>query len=100
MIRDSLANLARLSDGISAEDRRPLVPGLAPLTLVDAGGRSAESTSAAAGGSFLNVFEARLIADLVSGLLGAGTPSLTAASIGVICLCACVFPLVVRVPSN
>ncbi|CAN0187178.1 unnamed protein product [Ascophyllum nodosum] len=76
----------RLSDGISAEDRRPLVPGLAPLTLVDAGGRSAESTSAAAGGSFLNVFEARLIADLVSGLLGAGTPSLTAASIGVICL--------------
>ena len=86
------------------------MPGLAPLTLLDAAGRGAES--AAAGGSIRNVFEAQAVAALVSALLrvgggGGGNGSgraraaggegeeeeeeeacaVSAASIGVICLC-------------
>ncbi|CAN0381020.1 unnamed protein product, partial [Hapterophycus canaliculatus] len=60
----------RLSDGIVAADRPPLVPGLAPLTLIDAAGRGAEST--AAGGSIRNVVEAQTVAMLVASLLRAG----------------------------
>lgn len=86
----------RLTDGIGTSDRRALVPGLAPLTLLDATGRGAEST--AAGGSVRNIFEAKAVASLVVSLLtsggngilrrndGGGSP-LTAESIGVICLC-------------
>lgn len=96
-----------LTDGISAADRAPLIPNVAPLTLVDTAGGGAESL--AAGGSFRNVPEAQTVAALVSSLLRGGngngnanretcpgvdvaddvfrvTP-VTAASIGVICLC-------------
>lgn len=59
----------RLTDGVDAFDRRALLPGLAPLTLVDAAGRGAENT--AAGGSIRNVYEAQVVAALVSCLLGA-----------------------------
>ncbi|CAN0566209.1 unnamed protein product, partial [Ectocarpus sp. 12 AP-2014] len=59
----------RLTDGVAARDRGPLVPGLAPLTLLDAAGRGAEST--APGGSIKNGFEARAVADVVVSLLRA-----------------------------
>ncbi|CAM9602458.1 unnamed protein product, partial [Scytosiphon promiscuus] len=85
----------RLTDGIVAADRPPLVPGLAPLTLVDAAGRGAEIT--ASGGSIRNVVEAQAVAMLVASLLRGGSGSggggadssssgVSAASIGVICL--------------
>lgn len=86
----------RLTDGISAGDRPPLVPGLAPLTLIDAASRGQETVST--GGSIRNLFGAQAVASLVSRLLGGGRgggagdqggepPMLTASSIGVICLC-------------
>ncbi|CAN0391182.1 unnamed protein product [Ectocarpus sp. 8 AP-2014] len=83
----------RLTDGVAARDRGPLVPGLAPLTLLDAAGRGAEST--APGGSIKNAFEARAVADVVVSLLRAGSSSggggvggggVSAANIGIICL--------------
>ncbi|CBN75854.1 prematurely terminated mRNA decay factor-like [Ectocarpus siliculosus] len=61
----------RLTDGVAARDRGPLVSGLAPLTLLDAAGRGAEST--APGGSIKNAFEARAVADVVASLLRAGS---------------------------
>ncbi|CAB1113252.1 unnamed protein product [Ectocarpus sp. CCAP 1310/34] len=86
----------RLTDGVAARDRGPLVPGLAPLTLLDAAGRGAEST--APGGSIKNAFEARAVADVVVSLLRAGSSNgggagggsggggVSVASIGIICL--------------
>ena len=90
---------------MASVDRQALVPGLAPLTLVDAAGKGTEST--AMGGSVRNLFEAQTVAALVSSLLiartnvgdvgggsgdcgssGGGGGGLPAASIGVICLCA------------
>lgn len=83
---------------MASADRQALVPGLAPLTLVDAAGRGVEST--AVGGSVRNLFEAQTVAALVASLLsargnagdigggGGGGCGLPAASIGVICLCA------------
>ena len=94
----------RLTDGVASADRQALVPGLAPLTLVNAAGRGAEST--AVGGSVRNLFEAQTVAVLVASLLSTrdnggdiggggggvrvsgGGGGLPAASIGVICLCA------------
>lgn len=87
----------RLTDGVSVSDRQALVPGLAPLTLLDAAGRGRES--ATGGGSFRNDFEAQTVAEIVERLMcqteedglgttGKETPGLPASSIGIICLCA------------
>lgn len=95
----------RLTDGVVEADRKPLVPGVAPLTLLDAAGRGAENT--APGGSIRNAHEAQAVAALVAALLRAGGRGrgvdgnggtagrkgredgcpVSAASIGVICLC-------------
>lgn len=89
-----------LTDGVSASDRQALVPGLAPLTLLDTAGRGTETI--APGGSFRNEFEAQAVGRLVAHLLGyrnggggdsssranVVSPPLPASSIGVICLCA------------
>ncbi|CAM9744014.1 unnamed protein product [Discosporangium mesarthrocarpum] len=99
----------RLSDGIKPIDRPPIIPKLAPLTLLDIAGRGAESI--AAGGSVFNSFEAKAVADIVARLLSglgaavgvaetsgrsssssssragdSGKGILSAAQVGVICL--------------
>eukprot|EP01105_Mastigella_eilhardi_P021648 TRINITY_DN5269_c0_g1_i1.p1 TRINITY_DN5269_c0_g1~~TRINITY_DN5269_c0_g1_i1.p1 ORF type:complete len:1279 (-),score=230.02 TRINITY_DN5269_c0_g1_i1:22-3858(-) len=70
----------KLLDGVSASDRAAVVPGLPPLTVVDAdrGKEEADAT-----GSYSNEHEINIVVQLVLQLLLCGVPG---ASVGVIAL--------------